>query len=125
MFHSGESWNVINDNAKIEGTIRYFNYQEEENAIKLIKKIAHNVSKAHDATVSFEESFNHPFHPTINNSKLSHITANLLEKCSLKTENEPTKWFSSETIAEYSSLCPTIFTLIGTKNTKIGSNILI
>lgn len=121
VFHSGDSWNIINDTAKIEGTIRYFNYEEGRNAIRLIKKIAHHVSQAHDATVSFDESFNHPFHPTINDKKLYQITSNLLEKCSQQIENEPTKWFASETFAEYSDLCPTMFTLIGIKNTEVGS----
>lgn len=119
-FISGSTWNVISDEALIEGTLRFFNMDEGKKCIDLIKSIAKNTSQGLGAKVVFDKSANKAFSPTINESKLTHILNSIVEKNMSNIKNINYQWFASETFAEYSKLCPTIFPLIGSKNLNDG-----
>lgn len=121
QFHSGHSWNIIEEQADIVGTLRFFDEDEAIHALDLIKNIATTVGQAHQCRLAFDPSMDRIFLPTINDSVLAQVVQASLEKMDSPLQAVQTQWFASETFSEYRKLCPTHFTLVGTRNEEIGS----
>lgn len=120
VFNSGTTWNIISDEALIEGTLRFFDMDEGNHALKIIKDISESVAKSSGAEVIFSEDANKAFAPTINDIYLASLCRNIVLESMKNIQLEDVTWFASETFADYHLLGPTVFTLIGTKNLDKG-----
>lgn len=120
VFNSGSTWNIISDEALIEGTLRFFDMDEGNHALRIIKDISESVARSSGAEVIFSEDANKAFAPTINDIYLASLCRNIVLESMEDIQLEDTRWFASETFADYHLLGPTVFPLIGTKNLNKG-----
>lgn len=114
--------NVIPDKAYIGGSFRYHKDEVGEKAFRLIKEVSKSVAYAHKCSVSFSDDSGPSARAVINKDpyliKIGRESINLLFPRSLITDF---RWGASESFGRYAKVCPTLFTLIGTKNEKVGS----
>lgn len=75
-FHSGTAKNIISEHARMEGTIRYFDLEEEEHFQTSLRRIAEHTAAALDARAEVE--FVPGLSPVINDERmteLAHVAA--------------------------------------------------
>ena len=69
--HSGSEWNVIPGEAKMGGTIRFFDPNQEEYYVESIRRVVEHTAEAYGATATLEYVKKVP--PTINDPKASEL----------------------------------------------------
>lgn len=118
--HGGTAANVIPDNVRVTGTLRFFDIDEGRKAIELVKKVGRLTAEAHECQFIENEIYlqNH----TVDNDKFLADLAldQISEIMPTRVVNDVT-WFASETFSEYDKVAKTLFTFVGTKNDKLGS----
>lgn len=120
-FQSGEQGNVISDEASIGGTMRFFDIDAGREAAKLVKNLTKTICKLYDCSVEFGSEMDHLYPPNVNDNELSDLAKEILLDMEDEVLIEDVKWYASETFAKYSVVCPTLFSLVGINNPKIGS----
>ncbi|MDR3261583.1 MAG: amidohydrolase [Tannerella sp.] len=120
QIHGGETNNVIPNSVFIGGSLRFFDRSEAEKAINVLKKIAENIALAHNCTVSFRQA-NIVLEPVVNDDALSSIARETVREIFPEKLVAGKKWFAGESFSKYRAVAPTVFALIGTNNTALGS----
>lgn len=69
--HSGSEWNVIPGEAKMGGTIRFFDPDQEEYYVESIRRVVEHIAEAYGATATLEYVKIVP--PTINDPASSEL----------------------------------------------------
>ncbi|MDR1938755.1 MAG: amidohydrolase [Tannerellaceae bacterium] len=118
--HGGETNNVFPNSVFIGGSLRFFDRKEAEKAIGVLKKVAENTAMAHNCTVSFRKT-GIVLDPVINDYTLSGIAREAVREIFPGKLVEGAKWFASESFSKYTAVAPSVFALIGTNNTVLGS----
>lgn len=117
---AGNTMNVIPDLCRMSGTVRFFEADVGGKAMDLIRSTVDSVAKLRHCQVSYDLLVSDQ-RAVINDEWL----ANLLQEAIMYQLPDVTivdnKWYASETFAQYQLLCPTLFTLIGLKNEKLGT----
>lgn len=113
--------NVIADEAKIAGSLRYFNEASGMHAYEVIKNVASSVAQAHQARVEFSEDSGPSAAPVINDEYLAELCKESVKKLGSDILLENYKWYASESFGHYGKEFPALFTLVGTKNDEVGS----
>ncbi len=120
VFQAGTSYNIIPDDALIEGTVRVFNEDLRKQLAKRMQEIAEQISSAFGATCEFEYFFRYP--PLVNDNALTDAfrasAAALIGAENVMEETEP--WMAGEDFAYFGKLVPSTFILYGTGNEKQG-----
>ena len=111
---SGSTWNVISNEAFLEGTVRTFDDQTREKIPGLIRRIIDGTAAAHDATARLEWI---PGPPAVNNDAgLNALARNVAGKLGFRI-TEPQPSMGGEDFAEYQRLIPGSFAFMGTSGT--------
>jgi amidohydrolase len=120
QIHGGETNNVFPNSVYIGGTLRFFDRNEGEKAVGVVKKTAENIAMAHNCTVSFQQA-EIITAPVINDDTLSSIVRETV--CELYPGKlvGGKKWYASESFSKYSALAPCVYTLVGLDNSVLGS----
>lgn len=118
--HGGKARNVIADEVGITGTLRFFDIQEVDKAIDVIKLVGTNVAKAHGCEfivnkLAVENN------PVINDARLSAIMTEELENNFATNIKKGITWYASESFEAYGKLGPSLFAFVGIKNDKKGT----
>ncbi len=121
QFHSGETNNVIADEAQIGGTLRYFDSQEGEKATQLVMWIANQVAAVHGCIIEDLSHKDVDSLPVYNDPTLTRQAQQLANELFPDQLLIDETWFASESFSEYQRLAPSVFTFIGTKNASLGS----
>ncbi len=116
----GTASNVFADTATCSGTVRYFEQEQGQRAIDLVKKVATHVGAAHDCTVEFSSSMDYIGYPVYNDPKLAEIAREVVVKHFGEECLDAEPFLASETFSEYGRYYPSMFSFIGIKNEKKG-----
>lgn len=120
LINGGTIANVIPDEVRVAGTLRYFDTEEGKKALDLVRKIGTLTAEAHECEF-IENKILHDNEPVINDENLTKLAQDSIEEIIPGSIDKEITWFASETFAGYNKLCPTVFAMVGTKNDKIGS----
>lgn len=120
LINGGTIANVIPDEVRVAGSLRYFDTQEGNKALDLVRKIGTLTAEAHECEF-IENKILHDNEPVINDENLTKLAQDSIEEIIPGSIDKEITWFASETFAGYNKLCPTVFAMVGTKNDKIGS----
>ena len=118
--NGGNIANVIPDEVRVTGSLRYFDTGEGNKAVELIKKIGSLTAQAHECEFIIND-IRTEYNPVINNDELSILARAASEDIMPGSIKDEVIWFGSESFSEYNKLAKTIFALVGTKNDSLGS----
>lgn len=121
QIHGGFANNVIPEEVKIGGSLRFYDLEEGEKASEIVKSVARHTAKAHHCTVEFGDEFALAALPVVNDKKLSDIAQSGIEEIMPGSIVHDVEWFASESFNRYAKLAPTLFAFIGIKNEAFGS----
>ena len=114
-FISGTRFNIIADEAALEGTTRCFSYEIRENLPKMIERIAKSTAESFRAVAELE--YNFLTAPTINDEISTERARKSIEKIMSKDAIEEfPKMAGSEDFSEYLAKVPGTFAIVGTAN---------
>lgn len=119
--NGGTAPNIIPDSVRITGTLRYFNKEEAQNAVDVIKNVATYTAKAHSCEVKFAENAFGIADAVINDEKLSaEWTAALKEVLPEEKIVTGNKWYGSESFRRYAEVAPSILAHVGAGKPEEG-----
>ena len=112
---SGTRFNVIADEAIMEGTTRCFSYEVREQLPAAMERIVKSTAASYRAEAEFEYIFLTA--PTINNKESTERAKKAIEKIMSKDAvMEMPKMAGSEDFSEYLEIVPGTFAIVGTAN---------
>lgn len=118
--NGGHIHNVIADEVRITGTLRYFDKDEGEKALDLIKDIGDGVARAHGCSFVINK-IEAEHDPVVNDSYLSELMIKELSPYFGDKLLRDTRWYASESFEAYGKLAPSLFSLVGIANEEKGS----
>lgn len=118
--HGGKAHNVIAEEVRIDGTMRYFDRKEVDKALELIENVGSQVANAHGCKF-IVNTLEAEYDPVINDSDLSRIMKEELRDYFGENLKEDIKWYASESFELYGKLAPSLFSLVGIANEDKGS----
>ncbi len=121
QIHGGFANNVIPEEVKIGGSLRFYDMDEGEKALEIVKNVASHTAKAHHCTVAFSDEFRVAAMPVVNDEKLSEIAQTGIEEMMPGSIVHDVEWFASESFNKYAKISPTLFAFIGIRNEVFGS----
>lgn len=123
MANAGTARNIIPDTANVQGTLRFFNVEEGEKAVKTLMHVVEHTAKAHNCEVEFDHTRSFKANaPVINDEKLSELaTEGLLDILPEGSVTNGNKWYASESFRNYAKIAPSIFAFVGIRNEEYGS----
>ncbi len=107
QIHGGTANNVIPDEVKVGGSLRFFDVEEGKKALELMKQ--------------FDPKFDLVALPVVNDKSLSLQAQNSINEIMPNALVNNVTWFASEPFNLYSKIAPTAFAFIGMKNETYGS----
>lgn len=120
LINGGKIANVIPDEVRVAGTLRYFDTDEGKKALELVKKVGSLTAEAHECEF-IANDIRHDNEPVINDESLARLAQDSINDLMPGSLYKDMIWFASETFAGYANLCPTVFAFVGTKNPEVGS----
>lgn len=120
-FHVGTAYNVFADEARIGGSLRYFDEVEGQRATKLLYKVAERVAEAHNCQIEITEDAGELAIPVNNDEVLADLAQKSVDKIFPTSRVEGITWYASESFSRYGEVAPYVFAFIGTRNEELGS----
>ena len=118
--NGGSIANVIPNEVRVTGTLRYFDVDEGKKAIELVKKVGSLTAQTHECEF-IDNEIRQVNIPVINDNYLAKLAKKASEDIMPDSVQEDITWFASESFSEYSKIAKTVFTFVGTKNEELGS----
>ncbi|MDR2138499.1 MAG: amidohydrolase [Tannerella sp.] len=118
--HGGEAGNVFPNSVCIGGSLRFFDREAGEKAVRTVKDTAEIIARAHRCTVSFRQA-DIVLDPVVNDAALTDLAREAVRELFPGKLVEGGRWFASESFSKYAMLAPTVFALIGTNNAALGA----
>lgn len=119
----GETFNVFPEKAHICGSMRFFDREEGEKALHLVKNVAEHTAAMYGCTVSFGEMMDEAGIPVVNDiahAKLAKEAIRQIYNQEAVPDDFPL-FYASESFARYCKRYPGIMALLGIKNREYGS----
>lgn len=116
----GDTLNVIPNDVRIGGTLRYFDVEEGEKAVETIRTVIHNTAKAHECTIE-EHDISAAGLPVSNDEEVAKIAQNGIREILPDALVSDVTWFASESFGRYSEIAPTAFAFVGIRDEEYGS----
>lgn len=120
-FHVGTAYNVFADEARIGGSLRYFDEVEGQRATKLLYKVAERVAEAHNCQIEITEDAGELAIPVNNDEVLADLAQKSVDKIFPESRVEGITWYASESFSRYGEVAPYVFAFIGTRDEELGS----
>ena len=121
-FVAGSQYNVIPEEAVLEGSGRYFNREEGEKVFGFITKIMEDTADSFGCGVEFLDTHKIALLTVVNDAAVSEKgLKGVAETCGEDCIGDAPQWFGSETYSRYMEKCPGVLALLGIKNDKLGS----
>lgn len=118
--NGGTAANVIPDEVRVTGTLRYFDLDEGEKAINLVKKIGRLTAEAHECEF-IENDISFSTYPLINDEHLADLARNSIADIMPENLAKDVIWFASESFSKYKLISDIAFAFVGIKNEVLGS----
>lgn len=110
QIHSGDTWNVIPAEAKLEGTVRTFNREERQYIEERIRTILKGIEVANEVTIDLEWTASAP--SVINDKHWTDIALEVSRKCGFETIIKK-EMAIGEDFGYYQEKIPGAFVMIG------------
>lgn len=121
MFHAGSAANIIPQNTRIDGTIRYFDESALDTAIKCMAEIADNVAASYGAKAVLNISSDRSV-PVVNDAAAVEVAIAAAGAVDgLEVVNGP-KLMGSDNFSEFVNAFPGFYAWVGAQNSEIGAN---
>lgn len=121
QFVAGHAGNVIPDEAKICGSMRFFDMEAGKEAREKLYHIAESIAQLNNCTVEIIEP-NEMLLPVINDSAYSGLAREAVaDAVGEEHVGECGPWYVSESMAYYMNRYPGVFGLLGIRNPQLGS----
>ena len=120
MLNSGSRFNVIAENAYMEGTTRCFNNKIRKELPARMEKIISNIAQSYGATATLD--YNYIIYPTINDEKCADLGQKVVEK--ILGKNGLTKFekiTGGEDFSHYMRNTPGALAFVGCRNESKGA----
>lgn len=121
MINGGDVYNVFPATVNLQGSLRYYDVEEGEKALRVMKNVIDHTAAAHLCTVTYNEHHKIDLPPVVNDEELSKIAENGIEEILPGSVVKKVSWFASETMAKYRKIAPICFAFVGMKNEEYGS----
>ncbi len=121
QIHGGSANNIIPDHVKIGGSLRFFDVEEGQKALELMKNVIQLTAQAHACTVEFDPTFDLVAAPVVNDDDLSLIAQNGISELIPHGLVHDITWFASESFNQYAKIAPSVFAFVGMRNEAYGS----
>lgn len=118
MFHGGEVGNLIPDDARLQGSYRFFDQNEGRKALELTKKVARDTADIHNCTAEFGPDFFGT--PVVNDAECAKVAARVVEEIMPGTVTHCEPWFAGESFRLFLERYPGVFAFLGIKNEAAG-----
>jgi amidohydrolase len=121
--NSGSLSNIIPDTANFTGSMRFFNVEEGEKAVKILREVCESTAKMHHCEVEYKENYVEVLvEPVINDSKYSALAVESLNEVLPEgTVDLCPKWYASESYSEYTKRYPAVLAFLGINNKEKGT----
>lgn len=120
-FHVGTAFNVFADEARIGGSLRYFDVAEGRRSTEMLYKVAENVAEAHGCHIELTDKAGELAIPVVNDETLTKLAQASVDDLFPGARVEDITWYASESFARYGEVAPYVFAFIGTRNEELGS----
>ena len=118
--HGGTAGNIIPDEVRVTGTLRFFDLEEGEKAIDLVRKVGSLTSEAHECR--FLENQIYIQNPNVDNDPyLAELARESIGEILPDNIETGIQWFASETFSHYNEISKTLFSFVGVRNAELGS----
>lgn len=115
------AFNVIPNDARIQGSYRFFNIKEGMKAIELTKSVCEHSAAMSKATIEYADDFGIHLYPTINDPSLSALAQKALtDQFGSEAVVSCEPWYASESFHRYLDLYPGVFAFVGIQNLDDG-----
>lgn len=121
QIHGGRANNIIPDSVFVGGSLRYFDVNEGEKALQVIKNTTELTARAHGCCADFPDTFRVGLKPLINDPKLAALVQQGVNALYSGKLVHDVRWFASESFSEYRSVAPSVFPFVGIRNLETGS----
>lgn len=121
QIHGGSANNVIPDDVKIGGSLRFFNVEEGKKALNLMKSVIQLTAEAHECTVEFDPKFEIAADPVVNDHDLALLAQDGIKDLMPDALVPEVTWFASESFNQYQKVAPSVFAFVGMRNEAYGS----
>ncbi|MBQ8098704.1 MAG: amidohydrolase [Bacteroidaceae bacterium] len=123
QIEGGKAYNVLPNSVFVGGTMRFFNREEGEKAIDIVKRVSENVAAAHRCTVNYDSVMQVNLPPVVNDTLYTRQARSHIEELFPHHVVTGTDyvWYASETFALYKQLAPTVFVHVGIRNEQLGT----
>lgn len=121
MVHSGEVNNLIDETADIKGSFRFFDIDEGEKAVQIMRNTAEHTAAIHKCRVEYapDSSYGNP--PVVNNEETAAVASRVLnEILPAGAVASCPPWFASESFPWYLLRYKGVFAFLGIKNEAAG-----
>lgn len=136
MIHGGDAPNIFPDKVRIQGTLRYYEEQAIQHAMKELRHVIESTAAAHRCHVEYNNNkmWNPDGCPKIwvppvhNDPALSASFAHFVDEHLLSIDPSgqtcrspvPYTWGASESFSRYQSIAPSCFVFVGARNEAQG-----
>ena len=118
----GETFNVFPETARIQGSMRFFDLEEGQKAMDLVKNTAQHMAAIHGCQVSFGRVMDHVGIPVINSAphaqRARQVARDLYGDAAVPQEFP--LWYASESFSTYCRAYPGVLALLGIQNLEKG-----
>ncbi len=121
-FAAGSQYNVIPEEAELEGSGRYFNVEEGKKAFDFITKIMKDSADSFGCGVEFMDTHKIALLPVVNDAEVSErVLKAVADICGEDCIGQADRWFASETYGRYIEKHPGVLAFLGIRNEELGS----
>ncbi|GAB2482557.1 amidohydrolase [Alkalibacterium psychrotolerans] len=116
VLNAGTRYNIVANQAVLEGTVRTFSHETREHVLAAVKRVAESVAESHRATVEFENY--DAAAPLINAEEPSNRAARIAEEIVGEDNvirSQP-KSLGADDFADFLSKAPGVYARVGTRD---------
>ena len=120
----GETFNVFPEDARILGSMRFFDWKEGEKALDIVRNVATHIGEMYHCQIKFAPVMQDMMNPVINDKVLTQkakdAIGELYSTQNVISEDFPV-FYASETFSSYCNKYPGVMVFLGIKNLEYGS----
>lgn len=120
--HAGAQGNIIPDDCRITGSLRYFDVEEGRHAYDVLRNVATLTARAHRCTVEFGEGSGPATVPVVNDPGFSAVARCGFDELFPGALTTGVRWYASDSFSRYpGAVAPSVYAFVGVRNERIGT----
>lgn len=122
IIQAGAAPNIIPDKAYMRGTIRYFDTEEGQKAMEIVRRVSENTADSHRCTIAFEPELKLRLLPVVNDPAVAvQVSRDVAKIWGEEALGSCGKWYASECFSRYMNCWPGALGFLGIRNEELGS----